>query len=109
MYLGGTQECKQRIIEFLDQGPPGIIRLREVLPLLFDSHRILTTESQMNLLRMCSLSPILSRSPWHQVTFETHRLEMEPLTSWVDRNPAAGSSACVLTRLSHSSGGTGRD
>ncbi len=106
MHFGGTLECKQRIIEFVSQGQPGIVRLRELLPLIFDSHRILTREAQMDLLRACSLSPIECRSPWHHVTFETHPSEREPSTSWADQNPRTARPACVSRSSRRSRVGT---
>jgi hypothetical protein len=44
-------------------------RLKEMLPLIFDSHGIFTREGQMELLMACSLEPIQTEAPWHQVTF----------------------------------------
>lgn len=52
------------------------MRLRELLPLLFDSHGVFTTEGQMELLRACSLHPVQQAIPFHQVTFAPHPLEL---------------------------------
>jgi hypothetical protein len=57
------------VLSFVNQGPSGLARLRELLPMMFDSHRIFTTEGQMRLLRDCSLQPLLQTDPFHQVTF----------------------------------------
>jgi len=68
MRLGGTRECRTKIEAFVRMGPTGLSRLKELLPVLFDSHGVWTMEGQMELLRTCRLVPILSREPWSQVT-----------------------------------------
>ena len=57
MNRGGTEECLQKMLEFKSQGSQGLLRLREVLPVLFDFHRILTREGRTKLLRACLLTP----------------------------------------------------
>ena len=80
MRPGGTVECQRKIESFLNQEPESLARLRELLPFLFDSHRVFTTEGQMELLKACSLVPIRQTVPFHQVTFLPCPGE-EPLTS----------------------------
>ena len=75
MSWSGTQECQRKIENFLSQGRMGLVRLRELLPLLFDIHGIFTTESQMRVLRACSLQPVQLTTPFHQVTFAPHPAE----------------------------------
>lgn len=50
-------------------GSSGLLRLKERLPLIFDSHKILTNEAKMRILRECSLTPIIETTPVHEVTF----------------------------------------
>ena len=51
------------------------MRLRERLQVIFDSHQVLTREAQMDVLRACSLTPLLRTRPWCHVTFAPHPLE----------------------------------
>ena len=67
MQCRSTQECHKTILEYASQGPQGLARLREILPVLFDYHRILTREARASLLRTCALTPVLCRNG--QVTF----------------------------------------
>lgn len=80
MRPGGTVECQRKIESFLNQGPEMLARLKELLPIIFDSHRVFTKEEQMRLLSRCSLAPILIGTPFHQVTFAL-RPEEGPSTS----------------------------
>ena len=64
-----TLECQRKIESYLNRGPESLTRLRELLPLIFDSHRLWTMESQMQMLRACSLQPVLQKTPFHHVTF----------------------------------------
>lgn len=77
MRLSGTQECQKKIESLLKQGPTGLMRLRELLPLIFDSHGVFTREGQMELLKACSLQPVQQAIPFHQVTFAPHPLELQ--------------------------------
>ena len=63
----GPTECKQTILNLVNQGPSGLARLRELLPVIFDSHQIFTREAQARLLRECSLTPVMQTAPFHQV------------------------------------------
>ncbi len=91
MRPGGTEECKRKIESFLNQGPEGLARLRELLPLIFDSHRVFTKETQMSLLRQCSLAPIQQTTPFHQVTFAI-------APGMEDRAPARSTSSAKGSR-----------
>ena len=75
-----TMDCRQSILQLVEQGPSGLMRLRERLQVIFDSHQVLTREAQMDVLRACSLTPLLRTRPWCHVTFAPHPLE-EPSTS----------------------------
>lgn len=75
-----TKECRQLILQLVEQGRSGLSRLRDRLQVIFDSHRVLTLEAQTELLRSCSLIPLLRTRPWCHVTFAPHPLE-EPSTS----------------------------
>ena len=75
-----TMDCRQTILQLVEQGPSGLMRLRERLQVIFDSHRVLTREAQTDVLRACSLTPLLRTRPWCHVTFAPHPLE-EPSTS----------------------------
>lgn len=79
---GGTQECQREIESFLCQGPESKGRLKELLPLIFDSHGVWTLEGQATVLRACSLKPIHQKTPFHHVTFA-----IQP-----DPRPASGTS-----------------
>ncbi len=64
-----TLECQRKIQSYLNRGPASLMRLKEHLPLLFDSHRMWTREGQAQLLRSCSLQPVFLTTPFHHVTF----------------------------------------
>ena len=81
MQLGDTQECHRKIESFLKQGQPGMARLKELLPLIFDSHKVLTLDAQKEVLRACNLDPICQTRPFHQVTFALPLLEPSEETS----------------------------
>lgn len=63
------ESCKETIRSFVSQGPSGLARLKELLPVLFDSYRIFTVERQTEVLRDCFLMPVLQTKPFHHVTF----------------------------------------
>ena len=69
---GGTKECKQTILYFVEQR--ALSRLQELLPVIFDKHKVFTSDERMRLLRECSLTPV-KIGP--QVSFI---LDQEPLT-----------------------------
>lgn len=69
---GGTQECKQTIIYFVEQR--AFTRLKELLPVIFDKNKVYTSDERMQILRECSLTPIKDGS---QVSFI---LDQGPLT-----------------------------
>ena len=73
-----TLECQRKIESYLNRGPESLMRLKEVLPLIFDSHRVWTMEGQMRLLRACSLQPVLQKTPFHHVTFASAMPASEP-------------------------------
>ncbi len=64
-----TTACKQTIMELVGMGSSGLLKLKERLPLIFDSHRILTNEAKRRILRECSLQPILETTPVHEISF----------------------------------------
>jgi hypothetical protein len=64
-----TLECRRKILSYMNRGPASLMRLKEQLPLLFDSHRMWTREGQAQLLRSCSLQPVFQKTPFHHVTF----------------------------------------
>ena len=68
-----TRECKQAIQHFISQ--KAMERLKELLPAIFDASQIYATDTQMQILRDCSLTPIRERN---QVTFS---LSAEPSRS----------------------------
>lgn len=63
------ESCKETIRSFVRQGPSGLARLKELLPVLFDSHRIFTVERQSQVLTDCLLMPVFQTRPFHHVTF----------------------------------------
>jgi hypothetical protein len=67
MRVGGARECLHQMKQYVER--KAFQRLKEMLPLIFDSHGIFTREAQMELLMACSLEPIQTEDPWHQVTF----------------------------------------
>lgn len=73
-----TKACKKSIMELVGMGSSGLLRLKERLPLIFDSHRILTNEAKRRILRECSLQPILETTPVHEISFLLTVLEENP-------------------------------
>ena len=88
----GTRECKQVIQSFIHR--KATERLKELLPTIFDASRIYVTDTQMRILRDCSLTPTLIR---HRVTF---LLPAEPSSSPL---PAPSASSSPLPTPSASS------
>ena len=86
----GTRECKQVIQHFLRQ--KAMERLKELLPAIFDASQIYATDTQMQILRDCSLTPSLNG---HRVTFllsaETSSCPSNSLSSSPLPTPSASS------------------
>ena len=64
-----TLACKTTILEHVGMGRTGLLRLKEQLSLIFDSHRIQTNETRRRILIECNLQPILVTSPVHELSF----------------------------------------
>ena len=60
MSCRGTQQCKTTIQTFI--AADALPRLKELLPVIFDQHRICALETQARILRECSLTPTLERN-----------------------------------------------
>jgi hypothetical protein len=91
MRSGGTEECRLKILEFMNRGSQGLLRLRELLSVLFDFYRIPTREGQAKLLRACRLTPTVLEGA---LTFVMPPQE-EDSTSSRPRPPSAR-GACAL-------------
>jgi hypothetical protein len=85
MSCGGTLECKQTILYFVEQG--ALTRLKELLPVIFDKNKVYTSDARMKILRECSLTPIKDGS---QVSFV---LDQEPLPSPIRQATRRSSSS----------------
>ena len=66
----------KEIRQFLARETGGLRRLKELLPVFFDLHRVYALETQKEILAACGLAPVLER------TGVTFRLDpaMEPPT-----------------------------
>ena len=84
MVLTGHETCKKIIKNFVTPSGEKLARLKELLPLIFDSQRIFTMEAQKKILMECSLIPVREYRPFHCVTF---RLEPELSTFCPNQNP----------------------
>lgn len=62
-------ECKREIRTFIVGGVPGIARLHEVLPSIFDFFGVITDESKCRILRECGLCPARYEGSSH-ITFK---------------------------------------
>jgi len=64
MSCGGTRRCKTTIQHFTSSRQ--LARLRDLLPVIFESNGIYTLEQQATILRECSLTPVVSN---HMMSF----------------------------------------
>jgi hypothetical protein len=53
------QACKTLILAMMEQGPDSYRRLKDLLQVIFDSHRMVTLEGQRTLLLECRLVPTM--------------------------------------------------
>jgi hypothetical protein len=65
MSCKATQQCKATIQAFI--AADALPRVKELLPVIFDKHKIFVLETQATILRECSLTPTMERNC---VTFE---------------------------------------
>lgn len=65
MSCRSSQQCKEMIQSF--KAANALQRAKELLPVIFDYHRVFALETQARILRECSLTPIMEKN---YVTFE---------------------------------------
>lgn len=73
------QECKTLILAMMARGEDSLRRLKDLLQVIFDSHRMLSLEGQTSLLLECRLVPTMEA---HRVSFDLG-LAVAPLAALV--------------------------